>query len=202
MHISEGILSGPVLATGWALTSLGVYIGLRKIRDREIPKAGLMASVFFVASLIHIPVGPASAHLLLIGLVGILLGWVSFPAIFVGLVLQALLFQFGGITVLGVNTCIMAIPAIIVYGIFRPVIFSQHRSWTIIGSFLAGALAILLSAIICSIFLVVTQRSFLLPAKLIILAHLPIMVVEGILTYFVIQFLKKVRPEILEVSHV
>jgi len=74
---------------------------------------------FFVASLIHIPIGPSSAHLVLNGLVGVLLGWAAFPSIFVGLVLQALVFQFGGLTTLGVNTFAMAMPGVVVYFAFK-----------------------------------------------------------------------------------
>ena len=67
-------------------------------------QVGILSSAFFMASLIHVPIGPSSVHLLLNGIVGLLLGWGAFPAILVGLALQAMFFQFGGITVLGVNT--------------------------------------------------------------------------------------------------
>ncbi len=70
----------------------------------------VLSSVFFIASLIHVPVGPSAAHLILNGVCGLLLGWMAFPAILVGLALHALLFQFGGLTTLGVNTFNMAFP--------------------------------------------------------------------------------------------
>ena len=108
MHISEGVLSGPVLISGGALAAVGTAIGLRKLDYDHIAKAGMLSAAFFVASLVHVPIGPANAHLVLNGLVGLLLGWAAFPAILVALVLQAVLFQFGGITVLGVNTIITA----------------------------------------------------------------------------------------------
>jgi cobalt/nickel transport system permease protein len=110
MHISEGILSGSVLATGGVLAASGTIIGLRDMKGEDFVKVSLLSSSFFVASLIHVPVGPSSAHLVLNGLCGIILGWKSFPAILVSLFLQAILFQFGGLTTLGVNTCNMAIP--------------------------------------------------------------------------------------------
>ena len=59
-----------------------------------------------------------SAHLVLNGLLGALLGFVAFPAITVALLLQALLFQYGGILVLGVNTATMALPPILCYYLF------------------------------------------------------------------------------------
>ncbi|MGD8881735.1 MAG: energy-coupling factor ABC transporter permease, partial [Desulfobacterales bacterium] len=92
MHISEGVLSGPVLISGGALTAAGTAIGLKKLDYDRIAQAGILAAAFFVASLIHVPIGPANAHLILNGLVGLLLGWAAFPVILVALVLQAVLF--------------------------------------------------------------------------------------------------------------
>ena len=98
MHISEGVLSPPVLLTGAALTAVGAAVGLKKINSEKVELVGVLSSAFFVASLIHVPVGPSAVLLVLNGLLGLLLGWTAFPAILVGLALQALLFQFGGLT--------------------------------------------------------------------------------------------------------
>ena len=95
MHIAEGVLSAPVLLTGAVVAAGGTSIGLKKIDYDRIMTVALLAAAFFVASLVHIPIGPASGHLLLNGLMGVILGWGAFPAILVGLFLQALLFQFG-----------------------------------------------------------------------------------------------------------
>ena len=95
MHISEGVLSGPVLLSGAALAVAGTAIGLKKLDYDQVAKVGMLSAAFFVASLIHVPIGPSNAHLILNGLVGLLLGWAAFPAILVALVLQAVLFQFG-----------------------------------------------------------------------------------------------------------
>jgi hypothetical protein len=87
----------------------GIAIGLRRIDGDRLPYWGLMSAAFFVASLMHVPVGPSNVHLILNGLLGIVLGWAAVPAIFVGLLLQALFFGYGGITVSGVNTVIMGL---------------------------------------------------------------------------------------------
>jgi cobalt/nickel transport system permease protein len=89
MHISEGVLSVPILISGAALTAAGVTIGLRKMRNDTLVTVAILSAAFFVGSLVHIPVGPSSAHLILNGLLGAVLGWASFPAILVGLLLQA-----------------------------------------------------------------------------------------------------------------
>jgi len=125
MHISEGVLSAPVLLAGAVLSLVGLTLGLKKIKNEDIPKVAVLSSAFFVASLIHIPIGPTSAHLVLNGLVGMLLGWSAFPSIFVALVLQAILFQFGGLTTLGVNTFSMAMPGVLSYYIFRKMIHKK-----------------------------------------------------------------------------
>ena len=97
MHISEGVLSPPVLVTGAVLTAAGVALGLRKMENEKIPLVAVLTSAFFVASLIRVPVGPSAVHLVLNGLLGLILGWAAVPAILVGVALQALLFQFGGL---------------------------------------------------------------------------------------------------------
>ena len=73
MHISEGVLSAPVLASGAVLTTIGLYLGFKNLKNEDFPKIAVLSSTFFVASLIHIPIGPTSAHLILNGLTGILL---------------------------------------------------------------------------------------------------------------------------------
>ena len=128
MHISEGVLSGTVLISGAVLAAVGTGIGLKKLDYDQIAKTGMLAAAFFVASLIHIPIGPSNAHLILNGLVGLLLGWAAFPAILVALILQAAFFQFGGITTLGVNTLIMALPAVLCYLIFGRLVTKSSRT--------------------------------------------------------------------------
>ena len=112
MHISEGALSPAMLGAGAALTVVGTAIGLRRLDYDRIMTVAILSSAFFVGSLIHVPIGLSSAHLILNGLLGAILGWAAFPAILTALLLQAVLFQFGGITVLGVNTFNVAGPAV------------------------------------------------------------------------------------------
>ena len=199
MHISEGVLSPAVLIGGAVIAAAGVAAGLRGIDQKEIPSIGILSAAFFVASLIHVPVGPASVHLILNGMLGLILGWKAFPAIMVGLTLQALLFQFGGITTLGVNTLNMALPAITCYYLFgwglKP---DAGRSVLILAAFGAGFCAVLISGIMVGLSLYLTGEAFLPAAKLVVAAHLPVMFIEGGLTAACVLFLKKVRPELLE----
>ncbi len=196
MHISEGVLSGPVLLTGGALAAAGTAIGLKKLDYDRIAQVGILSSAFFVASLIHVNIGPSSVHLILNGIVGLLLGWAAFPAILVALTLQSLFFQFGGITALGVNTVNMALPGILCYYLFGPLIKKKH-SIAIAASFADGFLSVFLAAVMVAISLVFTEESFWEISLLLVMAHLPVMIIEGIITAFCIAFLKKVHPAML-----
>jgi cobalt/nickel transport system permease protein len=197
MHISEGVLSAPVLISGGVLALAGTAVGLKKIDYEHIAQVGVLSSAFFVASLVHVNVGPSSVHLILNGLVGLILGWTAFPAILVALILQAVFFQFGGITTLGVNTVVMAFPAVVCYYAFSAV---RHKNNTIAmaAAFLCGFTAVFLSALIMGVSLVFTEENFWEVSWLIVIAHLPLMIIEGIITLFSLMFLKKVHPAMLE----
>lgn len=197
MHISEGVLSAPVLAAGAVSSITGIGIGLKKLDYEKLPEVGVLSAVFFVASLIHVPIGPSAAHLVLNGLCGLLLGWAAFPAIFVGLTLQAVLFQFGGLTGLGVNTFNMAFPAVLVGWLCGRFLGSPHTWARGVAEFVAGGGAILLSGLLVAASLVLTGESFTATAQLIVLAHLPVMVIEGVLTIFAVEFVRRLRPEML-----
>ncbi len=200
MHISEGILSLPLLAGGGITAALGVAVGLKRLDHDHIIGTALLSSAFFVASLIHIPLGPGSIHLILNGLVGILLGWASVPAIATALLLQALLFGYGGLTVLGVNIVIMAAPAVLVSLLFGRLVRGQGKKQKI-GAFLSGAMAIFLSAVLLALALIGTDDSFLDTARLLLVSQAPLMLIEGIVTLFVVSFLARVQPELFHLNN-
>jgi cobalt/nickel transport system permease protein len=113
VHISEGVLSWPWLLGGFVLTALLMLAALPGLRtEEELPRIALLTAAFFVASLLHVKLGPTSVHLLFNGLVGVVLGRRAALAIPVGLVLQAALLQHGGFGPLGVNACVMTLPAL------------------------------------------------------------------------------------------
>ena len=201
MHISEGILSAPVLVSGAALTVAGTAVGLKRLDYDRIPQVAILSAGFFVACLVHVPIGPASTHLILNGLMGLFLGWVAFPAILIGLILQAVLFQFGGLTSLGVNTLNMALPAVICFFAFRAGIKSENMNISMAASFLCGSGAVLLGSLMLAASLVFTGEHFLVVAKIVVIAHLPVMVIEGLIAALCVRFLRRVKPEVLEVIY-
>ncbi len=196
MHISEGILSGPVLFSGAALAAAGTAAGLKQLDYDRIAQTGILSAAFFVASLIHVPLGPTSVHLILNGVVGLLLGWGAFPAILVALLLQALFFQFGGLTTLGVNTVVMALPAVICYYLFSPFI-NKNQTIAIISAYACGFFCVFLSALLVGAALMFTEKNFFEISTMVVAAHLPVMIIEGFITMFCILFLKKVKPSMI-----
>lgn len=199
MHISEGVLSGPVLLGGAGLAVVGTAIGLKKIDYDQIMTVAILSAAFFIASLVHVPIGPGNAHLVLSGLLGVVLGWAAFPSILVALVLQAVLFQFGGLTVLGVNAFTMAAPAVLCYYVFRPML-TKGNGGRFAAAFGCGFMAMLLSAMLTAGALALTGEGFVSAAQALFIGHLPIMVVEGVITGFAYTFLAKVKPEALAVT--
>ncbi|MBV9123048.1 MAG: cobalt transporter CbiM, partial [Planctomycetes bacterium] len=118
VHISEGVLTGPWVTGGFVVAGLLALVGAWRVRDEEIPQIALLTAAFFVVSLIHVKAGPTSVHLLFNGLVGVVLGRRACLAIPLGVFLQAALFGHGGFSTLGINSCIMALPALLAWQMF------------------------------------------------------------------------------------
>ena len=183
------------------MTAVGTAIGLRKMDYDRIPQVALLSSAFFVASLVHVPAGPGvSAHLVLNGVTGIILGWAAFPAFLVALLLQAVLFHFGGLTALGVNTFNMAAPAVFCYYLCNAAARGRHAAAAGALAFLAGTLGIGLSGLLTSISLLSTGEAFRQAAWTFIICQTPVMVIEGFVAMGLVGFLRRTRPELLDVA--
>lgn len=197
MHISDGVLSPYVVGAGWAIALPALAISVRRLQTGQVGAYGVVAAAFFAGSTIHVPVGPFSMHLVLSGIAGLLLGWEALTVVTVGLLLQALFIGFGGLTVLGVNIAVMALPGAIMGVLGRRWIKQsspKKRPWT--GS-LAGGGTILISTLLLYAMLSTTHTALVPLAKLVFLGHVPIAIVEGIISFFLIHFLQKVKPSLL-----
>ncbi|MFO7967313.1 MAG: cobalt transporter CbiM [Archaeoglobaceae archaeon] len=203
VHISDGILSTPVLAAGWAVTLIVMAAVLWRREQKgsaaeDIPKLSVITAAFFVGSLIHVPVGPTSVHLVLNGLVGVVLGLLAFPAIFIGLILQTVLFQHGGVTTIGINAAIMGIPALMAYGVFRGGIERGGQKLGPLFGTIAGGFAVGLAVLFLVLSLLTTGEEFTSVAGVIGVAHLPVIAIEAAVTGSVVGFLQKVKPELIQ----
>lgn len=199
-HIPDGVLSLPVLAVGTLAGAGGLWLGVRQLGDRDIPRTALLAAVFFIASSLAFPLGPTSVHLLLGGLMGLMLGWKAFPAIFVGLLLQALLFGFGGLTVLGVDLVNMALPGVLLAMAVRPFISAAHPTRSAALAGLAAALSVLVTAGLVGLEIAVSEPAFAPAVGVMAVAYLPLSVLEAAVTAFVTLYLLKVKPEMIGAS--
>ncbi|MDR2136940.1 MAG: cobalt transporter CbiM [Synergistaceae bacterium] len=189
MHISEGLLSPQMLTAGWVAAGAGVAVGLKKLDSDKIVRVAVFSSVFFLASLVNVRIGPSSTHLSLLAPMGLALGWSVFPAVLTALLLQAVLFQFGGLLVLGANTANMALPALLVYLLFSGPIRRGGVLSASIFSFTAGFLAVILGAAGVALFLSLSDPGMTGAVKVVFAAHLPLALIEGFVTLFMARFL-------------
>jgi len=196
VHISSGVLANPWWVGGFVGMAVLLLPALWRVSDAEVPRIGVLTAAFFVASQIHFRVGPTSAHLILNGLVGVTLGRRAPLAITVGLVLQALLLQHGGLDSLGVNACIVGVPAVLAGWLF-PVLRRAGVPAFPLG-FVLGAGAVAASVGLNFLVLLLGgKEDWETLAKLVLLAHVPVVVVEGLILGVVVRYLERVRPEML-----
>jgi cobalt/nickel transport system permease protein len=104
------------------------------------------------------------------------------------------LFQFGGLTTLGVNTWNMALPAVAAYYLTRPLIYKGRPTALPAAGFLAGAAGILGAAALIALSLITTGEEFSYLASTFFIVNFPAVLVEGVLTAFILVFLMKVKP--------
>ena len=195
MHIVDGALADSVVIGGAVLAVAGISYGLSRMDLERIPQMGVLSAAFFIASLIHVPVGPTSLHLILNGLIGLALGWAAFPVLFVVLILQAVFFGYGGLIVLGVNTLNIALPGVIAWLLIEKRVLINPPQQAAIWGGIAGALSILLTATMVSISLALSGEAFVAAAMLVLWSHIPLMVIEALVTAAAVFLLTKVKPD-------
>lgn len=203
MHISDGVLTAPWLAAGFALSGLLALVAAYRVRDEEIPRIAVLSAAFFVATLMHLKLGPTSVHLLLNGLVGVVLGRRAPLAILIGLALQALLLGHGGFTTIGVNACVMTLPALLAAALFS---LMRRLPWFDRGGnallWLCGCLLGMISVLATLLLQAAVlhwggAEDWLLIVRVVFYSHLPIVVLEGVVLGFTVNYLARVKPEML-----
>jgi len=114
-HIPDGFLSPAVLAGTAAVSGSALWLAARRTRaslaERQLPLLGAITAFLFAAQLFNFPLAAGtSAHLLGGVLVAVLVGPATGMLVVFSVVLvQALLFQDGGIAALGANTLNLAV---------------------------------------------------------------------------------------------
>lgn len=114
-HIPDGLLSPPVITGAAVVSAAALALAARRskteLRDRQAPLLGAATAFVFAAQMFNFPLGAGtSAHLLGGVLIAVVVGpWAAMLALFAVLLVQALLFQDGGIAALGANTLNLAV---------------------------------------------------------------------------------------------
>ncbi|MBL8161344.1 MAG: PDGLE domain-containing protein [Anaerolineae bacterium] len=207
LHIPDGFLSVPVSLIGWALTIGIIFLALRQTRDqlgeRQIPLMGVLAAFIFAAQMINFPVaGGTSGHLLGGVLASILLGpWAAVLVMTSVVAVQALLFQDGGLLVLGFNIFNMGIlNAFIGYAVYSAAqrVLGSSRISLIVGAAVGAWLGVQLAALATALQLAISGTSPLniaLPAM--VGVHALIGVGEALITVGALLFIRQTRPDLL-----
>ena len=198
MHVSDGVLPPAVWLGGMAATAFSVGLSLRRFEERAVPRLAVLTSLFFVASLIHVPLGLTSVHLMLNGLLGIVLGALSLPAVLVALFFQAVFLGHGGLTTLGVNTMVLgsgALAARYVFMAARGAGRGPRRA--AVSAFAATLAAVLVSGAAFFAVMALGGESLARVAAVTLLPHAIVAVADGAVAASAVGFLVRVKPELL-----
>jgi cobalt/nickel transport system permease protein len=205
MHIPDGFLSLGISIIFWVITIILLAIATRKTQgqlgERQVPLMGIMAAFIFAAQMINFPVaGGTSGHLLGGALAAIVLGpWVGMLVMASVIGLQALLFQDGGLLVMGANIFNMGLlTALIGYGLYRNVA-GQSRAIKLVVAGVAAWLAVMAAALMTSLelgFSGTSPFSVVIPAMLGV--HTLIGLGEALITVAALAFIMQTRPDLLE----
>ncbi len=206
MHIPDGFLSLPVIVSTTAVSAALLYPSVKKL-DREIkpervPLMGLSAAFVFTAQLLSFPVfGGTSVHLTGAVLISILLGPFSgFLITTSAVLLQAFLFQHGGLITAGANVMnIAVIQSIFGYLLFR--IFSKR--FYIPGAFIASFTAVVVAAAVCAVELVLSGTIPLRAGMIaMVTSHIFAGIGEGFITIIILEMIRKLKPGLLEIKKI
>jgi cobalt/nickel transport system permease protein len=205
LHIPDGFLSLPIALLCWVLAIILLSIAIRQTQgalgERQIPLMGVMAAFIFAAQMINFPVaGGTSGHLLGGALAAIVLGpWAGMLVMASVIAVQALLFQDGGLLVMGANILNMGIlTALVGYGLYRGVT-GQSRGTRLAVSGVAAWLSVMAAALATSLQLWLSGTSALrivVPAMLGV--HTVIGIGEALITVAALAFITQTRPDLLE----
>jgi cobalt/nickel transport system permease protein len=208
MHVPDGFLSLGVSLVCWALAVAGVGVALWRSREalgeRQVPLMGVLAAFIFAAQMLNFTVaGGTSGHLVGGALAAILLGpWAGILTMTTVVAIQALLFQDGGLLVMGANILNMGIISTVVgYGVYRgATALARGQRWGLfVGGFAAAWASVVIAAVAAAVQLAFSGTSPLgvaLPAMAGV--HVLIGVGEGLITVGALVFVAAVRRDLLE----
>jgi len=208
MHIPDGFLSLPVSLVTWVLSIALIALGLKQVQsryhDRAVPLMGVCAAFIFAAQMINFPIpGGTSGHLLGGTLAGVLLGpWAGSLVMTIVFIVQAVLFQDGGLTVLGANIFNMGLigtfAGYYLYKGLRSLFgFNNWRSMAVATAITAW-LSVVMGSLLCALQLVLSDTVPLQVALTSMLAwHIMIGIGEGLITLIAVSYVWRTRSDLL-----
>ncbi|RPI21438.1 MAG: cobalamin biosynthesis protein CbiM [Chloroflexota bacterium] len=205
MHIPDGMLSVAVSLISWVVSAAVLMLALRRTRgelgERQAPLMGVMAAFIFAAQMINFPVaGGTSGHLLGGALAAIMLGpWAGMLVMTSVIIVQGLLFQDGGLLVMGANILNMGLLTVAIsYGLYRLVSGSRPGVRLPVAGFTAW-LSVMAAALATALELWLSGTSplrFVAPAMLAV--HALIGLGEALITVAALSFILRTRPDLLD----
>lgn len=208
LHIPDGFLNLPVSLCSWAIAAGFIAVSLKRVEsaygDRTVSLMGVCAAFIFAAQMINFPIpGGTSGHLLGGTLAGALLGpWAASLVMSAVFIVQAVLFQDGGITVLGPNIFVMGLIGTFGgYYLYRTIRFAIGRdSWTgaAFGLAIAAWVSVEAASVIVAIMLALSG-TVPLKAALVAMAgwHALIGIGEALITVSAVSYVWRTRPDLL-----
>lgn len=205
LHIPDGFLSLIVSLICWAITALVLALAIsrtnKSLGEKQVPLMGVMAAFIFAAQMINFPVaGGTSGHLLGGALAAIVLGpWAAMLVMTAVIAVQGLLFQDGGLLVMGANILNMGIlTAAIGYGLYRGT-FGSSRPVKLTVAGIAAWLSVIAGALTTSLQLWLSGTSNLQTVVLAMLSvHALIGLGEALITVAALTFIFQTRPDLLD----
>lgn len=207
MHIPDGFLSFIISMICWGITVAVLAVAVsrtnKSLGERQVPLMGVMAAFIFAAQMINFPVaGGTSGHLLGGALVSILLGpWAGMLVMTAVIAVQGLLFQDGGLLVMGANILNMGLlTSIVGYGLYRSVIGKNRRTKLVVAG-AAAWLSVMTGALVTSFELWLSGTAHInivVPAMLTV--HALIGIGEALITVAALAFILRTRPDLLSES--
>lgn len=207
LHIPDGFLSAPVSGVFYAASAIVLAVAVwqtnRALSERTVPLMGVLAAFIFAAQMMNFPVaGGTSGHVLGGSLAAILVGpWAAIVVMTAVVGVQALMFQDGGLAVLGANIFNMGIvTAFVGFGIYwlASVLSGGRRQVLLAGAFAAAWTSVMLAALLTSAQLAVSNTSpwsVVLPAMMGV--HALIGIGEGLITAGAVAFILSTRPDLV-----
>lgn len=204
MHIPDGFLSLIVSIICWTASAFIIGLAISRtnkaLGEKQIPLMGVMAAFIFAAQMINFPVaGGTSGHLLGGAMAAIVLGpWAGMLVMTAVIAVQALLFQDGGLLVMGANILNMGlVTAAVGYGLYRSA-SARSNSVKLGMAGVAAWLSVMTGALLTALELWLSSTSQLrvvIPAMLGV--HALIGLGEALITISALAFILRTRPDLL-----